>query len=173
MLGVDPSLRATGWAVVADEPDEPHGAASGGGRPALRAAGYGTIRIPAAVPLPEALARIHADISAAIAAHRPGVCAIESTIYVQSHKTAIVLGAARGAALLAAAQAGLEVVEFAPRRVKQALTGRGGARKEQVAFMVRALLGLDHTPDPDAADALAMTIAFFQQNSRAAARLLP
>lgn len=158
VLGIDPSLRATGWAVVARE--FPPGAR----QPSLRALGYGTIRVPAAVPLPAALARIHETLRSAIAAHQPGICALESAIFVQSRQTAITLGAVRGVVLLAAAQAGLPVVDIAPRRAKQALTGRGGAAKSQVAFMTRALLGLDHTPDPDAADALAMAIACLNQN---------
>ena len=76
--------------------------------------------------------------------------------YVQSYKTAILLGAARGAAILAAAENGLPVFEYAPTRIKQATVGRGGAGKNQVAFMVRALLGLTETPGADAADALAI-----------------
>ena len=78
---------------------------------------------------------------------------------MQSYKTAITLGAARGAAILAAAEHGMEVFEYAPRRVKQAVVGNGGAAKQQVAFMMRALLGLTETPDPDAADALAIGMA--------------
>jgi crossover junction endodeoxyribonuclease RuvC len=77
-------------------------------------------------------------------------------IYVQSHKTAIALGAARGAAILAAAERGLPIYEYAPTRIKQATVGRGGADKSQVGFMVRALLGLTETPQSDAADALAI-----------------
>jgi crossover junction endodeoxyribonuclease RuvC len=77
-------------------------------------------------------------------------------IYVQSYATAIVLGAARGVAVLAAAQAGLSIHEYPPKRVKQAVVGKGAAAKEQVAFMVRALLGLTETPPSDAADAIAI-----------------
>jgi len=88
--------------------------------------------------------------------HEPDCCELESVIYVQSHKTAILLGAARGAAILAAAENGLPVFEYPPTRIKQATVGRGGAGKNQVAFMVRALLGLTVTPEADAADALAI-----------------
>jgi crossover junction endodeoxyribonuclease RuvC len=88
--------------------------------------------------------------------HEPDCCALESVIYVQSHKTAILLGAARGAAILAAAESGLPIFEYSPRRIKQSTVGRGAAGKDQVAFMVRALLGLTETPDADAADALAI-----------------
>ena len=77
------------------------------------------------------------------------------------------LGCARGAALLAAASRGLPVFEYAPRRVKQAVVGRGGAEKAQVAFMVRALLGLSETPPADAADALAVGLTHFQALDRA------
>jgi crossover junction endodeoxyribonuclease RuvC len=77
---------------------------------------------------------------------------------VQSYKTAILLGAARGAAILAAAESGLPVFEYAPRRIKQATVGTGAAKKNQVAFMMRALLGLTETPDPDSADALAIAV---------------
>ena len=77
-------------------------------------------------------------------------------IYVQSYKTAILLGAARGAAILAAAENGLPIFEYPPARIKQATVGRGAADKSQVAFMVRALLGLTETPQADAADALAI-----------------
>lgn len=94
---------------------------------------------------------------------------MEAVIYVQSHKTAIALGAARGAAILAAAERGLPIYEYAPTRIKQSTVGRGGADKSQVAFMVRALLGLTETPGPDAADALA--IALTHVRAQEAARL--
>ena len=82
-------------------------------------------------------------------------------IYVQSYKTAITMGAARGAAIVAAASHGLAIYEYAPKRVKQAVVGKGAASKEQVAFMIRALLKLKETPSPDAADALAVGMAHF------------
>src|SRR5919199_6934859 len=101
--------------------------------------------------------------------HAPDCCALESVIYVQSYKTAILMGAARGAAILAAADRGLPIFEYPPARIKQATVGRGGADKGQVAFMVRALLGLTETPAPDAADALA--IALTHMRAQEAARL--
>ena len=88
---------------------------------------------------------------------------------MQSYKTAIVLGAARGAAILAAAENGLPIFEYAPNRIKQATVGTGAAGKNQVAFMVRALLGLTETPDADAADALAIGLTHLR--SQEAARL--
>ncbi|MEM1058990.1 MAG: crossover junction endodeoxyribonuclease RuvC [Verrucomicrobiota bacterium] len=150
ILGVDPSLRGTGFGVIA------HHAT------ATQTLDFGTIKVPAKQRQSEALAQIHAELSALIARHRPTVMAVEGVIYAQNFRTAITLGAARGAALLAAAQAGLEIVEYAPKRVKAAATGRGGAQKQQVAFMVRAQLGLTETPAPDAADALAVAMAHAQ-----------
>ena len=94
--------------------------------------------------------------------HKPDCCAIESTIYVQNFRTAIALGAARAACLMAPAETGLEICEYPPRRVKQAVVGRGAADKAQVAFMVRALLKLTETPVHDAADALAVGITHLE-----------
>jgi crossover junction endodeoxyribonuclease RuvC len=91
---------------------------------------------------------------------------------VQSYKTAIILGAARGAAILAAAENGLPVFEYSPKRIKQSTVGRGGAGKNQVAFMVRVLLGLTETPDADAADALAIALTHLRMHE-AATRGLP
>lgn len=102
---------------------------------------------------------------------KPQVCAVESVIYVQSYRTAITLGAARGSALVPIAQAGLPIHQYPPKRVKQAIVGRGAATKEQVAFMVRARLGLTTTPDHDAADALAIALAHSQAVSSPAGQL--
>ena len=86
---------------------------------------------------------------------------------MQSHKTAILLGAARGAAIIAAAENGLPIFEYSPRRIKQATVGRGAAGKNQVAFMVRALLGLTETPEVDAADALAIGLTHLRAQETA------
>lgn len=123
---------------------------------------WGTIK-NAQTLLPSAcLVAIRAKIADIIARHSPAAVAIEGVIFVQSYKTAITLGAARGAALIAAAESGLPIYEYAPRRVKQSVVGRGGAQKDQVGFMVRVLLGLTETPEPDAADALAIGLTHFQ-----------
>jgi crossover junction endodeoxyribonuclease RuvC len=103
-----------------------------------------------------------------IRAHEPDCCALESVIYVQSYRTAIVLGAARGAAILAAAENGLPVFEYSPKRIKQCTVGHGAAAKNQIAFMVRALLGLTETPDADAADALAIALTHLRAQEAAA-----
>jgi crossover junction endodeoxyribonuclease RuvC len=144
VLAIDASLRNTGVAIV-DAND---------GKP--RALYFGTIHNRNSLPSSSCLVAIRDRLSELIREHEPDSCALESVIYVQSYKTAILLGAARGAAMLAAAENGLPVFEYAPTRIKQATVGRGGAGKNQVAFMVRALLGLSETPDADAADALAI-----------------
>ena len=150
MLAIDPALRNTGYAIV-----EQHGRE-------LRTITYGTISNQPKLLGSGCLVAIREQLSDLVREHRPTVCAIEATIYVQSFKTAIVLGTARGACLIAAAEHGLPIYEYAPREIKQAAVGRGAAAKEQVAFMIRSLLRLRETPPADAADALAVAITHFQ-----------
>ena len=157
VLAIDASLRCSGVAVL-----DLNGSK-------LTALHFGTIPNANGLRSSACLVAIHARIAALIGEHEPDCCALESVIYVQSYKTAIALGAARGAAILAAAERGLPIYEYAPTRIKQATVGRGGADKGQVAFMVRALLGLTETPGPDAADALA--IALTHVRAQEAARL--
>ncbi|MES2470047.1 MAG: crossover junction endodeoxyribonuclease RuvC [Verrucomicrobiota bacterium] len=150
VLAIDPALRNTGWAIVERQ-----------GRKNVALA-WGVIRNPPKLLPSSCLAEIAGSFRGLIEQYRPNVCGIEATIYVQNFQTAITLGAARGAALVAAAEAGLEIYEYPPRRVKQAVVGRGNADKTQVAFMVRALLGLAETPPHDAADALAIGITHLE-----------
>ena len=150
VLAIDPALRKTGYAVVQRAGRE------------LRALHYGVIQNPPKLLPSGCLVAIREALSKVIAEHSPTMCAIEATIYVQSFKTAIVLGTARGAALIAAAEHGLPIYEYAPREVKQAAVGKGAAHKDQVAFMIRSMLRLRETPPPDAADALAVAITHFQ-----------
>lgn len=147
VLAIDPALRNTGWAIVEREGKLNRGIA------------WGVIRNKPALRQSACLVVIMEAMRDIIREHRPDCCAIESTIYVQNFSTAITLGAARAAAIMAPAEAGLEICEYPPRRVKQAVVGRGAADKAQVAFMVRALLKLTETPPHDAADALAVGIA--------------
>lgn len=123
---------------------------------------YGVVKNPPKLSVNGCLLAIHERLGEALKVHGASAVALESVIYVQSLSTALVLGAARGVVLLTAAQAGLPTFEYAPRRVKQAVVGKGGAQKDQVGFMVRALLGLTVTPPPDAADAIAVGITHFQ-----------
>jgi crossover junction endodeoxyribonuclease RuvC len=152
VLAIDPALRNTGFAVIEQ-------ALTPAGKPKYRALAYGVIRNHRDLRQSGCLVAIREQIVEVIRTYSPEVCAVEGVIFVQSYKTAITMGAARGAAILAAAEHGLEVFEYAPRRVKQAVVGNGAAAKQQVAFMMRALLGLTETPEPDAADALAIGMA--------------
>jgi crossover junction endodeoxyribonuclease RuvC len=160
VLAIDASLRNTGVAIVD----------ANNGKP--QSVYFGTIHNKSAMRPSSCLVCIRDRLAELIRAHAPDCCALESVIYVQSYKTAIILGAARGAAILAAAENGLPVFEYSPKRIKQSTVGRGGAGKNQVAFMVRVLLGLTETPDADAADALAIALTHLRMHE-AAARGLP
>ena len=153
VLAIDPALRNTGYGVIEEIATDPRKAAD------YRALAYGTIRNSPKLRQSGCLVAIRERIHDLVVEHKPDVCAVEGVIFVQSFRTAITMGAARGAALIAAAEHGLEIYEYAPKRVKQAVVGRGAADKQQVAFMMRALLHLTETPDPDAADALAIGLA--------------
>lgn len=98
--------------------------------------------------------------------HRPTVCVIEGLFYAQNFQTALIMGEARGAAMAAIAEAGLEIYEISPRKVKQAIVGYGAAQKIAVAKMVQRMLNLAGLPAPDAADALALALAHTQENGR-------
>ncbi len=161
LIAIDPSLRCSGYAVLASD-----------GRK-HRALDYGVIRNVASLRPSACLLAIHGRVRDLLAQWEPTALAIESVIYVQSYRTAIALGAARGCAILAAAQAGLPIHEYPPARVKQAVVGHGSAQKSQVAFMVRALLHLTETPSPDAADALAVGLTHLQAAQTATRRPLP
>jgi crossover junction endodeoxyribonuclease RuvC len=133
----------------------------------VRTLEYGTIRNRPEIATSSCLVAIRDRLAELIRQYEPNSGAIESTIYVQSYKTAIVLGSVRGAAIVAMAERGLPIYEYAPRRVKQAVVGKGGAAKQQVGFMIRAMLGLTENPPPDAADALAIGLTHFQAHESA------
>lgn len=132
-----------------------------------RALFFGTIHNASSLKSSSCLVAIRDRLAQLIREHEPDCCALEAVIYVQSYKTAILLGAARGAAILAAAENGLPIFEYAPRRIKQATVGTGAAGKNQVAFMMRVLLGLTETPDSDAADALAIALTHLRAHETA------
>ena len=153
LLALDPALRNKGFAVL-----EKNGAN-------VHAVRYGVIRNRADLSMPGCLVAIHEQIGELVRACNPEICAVECVIYAQNTRTAITLGAARGAAILAAAAHGLQVYEYTPKRVKQAVVGNGSAQKAQVAFMVRVMLGLTETPPADAADAIAIGLTHFQMHA--------
>jgi crossover junction endodeoxyribonuclease RuvC len=158
IVAVDPALRAAGFAVLTREKQK------------VSCCACGVIRNGARMRASDCLLALHERVTEIIGSHGPKAMAVEGIIYVQSYQTAITLGAARGAVILAATMRGLPVHEYAPRRVKQAVVGRGAADKRQVAFMVRVLLGMRQTPPADAADAIAIGITHFQALDAARAR---
>ena len=152
VLGIDPSLRGTGFGILRNA--KPH--------PQLLA--QGTIKAPAGWPRSRCLVQTAQALRDAIKQHQPTVCAIEGLFYAQNLQTALIMGEARGICLLAAAEAGLDICEIAPRKVKQAIVGYGAAQKLAVAKMVQRMLKLPAIPDPDAADALALALAYLQES---------
>lgn len=146
ILGVDPGSLATGYGVVSTGP-------------VARMLAGGVIRTAARDELAARLLTIHDALSEVIGAHRPDVMVVESLFNARNPRSALVLGHARGAILLAGARDGLPVHEYAPRDIKKALTGNGAAAKDQVRFMVMRLLGLKEEPPLDQSDALAAALA--------------
>ena len=156
ILGVDPGSGATGWGVI-----EAHGA-----RLSFLAAGV--IRPKRALARAERLAAIHEGLARLIAEWTPAEAAVEETFVNASPRDALVLGEARGVALLAPALAGLCVAEYAANSVKKSVVGRGHAEKAQVAAMVRVLLPTSGAQAADAADALAVAICHAHHRNSAA-----
>ena len=154
VLGVDPSLRGTGFGVIRLA------------RPYPQTLAQGTISCPPNWEHSRCLVKIVAALRVVLRRHRPGVCVVEGLFYAQNIKTALIMGEARGAALAAIAEAGLEIYEISPRKVKQAIVGYGAAQKLAVAKMVQRLLNLRKPPEPDAADALALALTHAQAASR-------
>ncbi len=147
VLGIDPSLRGTGLALVEFAP---------GRQPVLLRCR--TVKVPAKRPMAFALAEIHRAITEFLEAAAVRHVALEQTIYVQNFQTAQILGAARGAAIAAAALRDLPVFEYAPLRVKQAVVGAGRASKEQMARTVMSLLGHGRPLASDEADAAGVAL---------------
>lgn len=146
VLGLDPGSRLTGYGLVTGSSR----------RPLLAAAG--TIRAPQGGDLAARLAAIFGGVAAVIDQHRPSEAVLEGVFTARNAQSALKLGQARGVALLACAQAGLPVFEYAPAEVKKGLTGNGRAPKEQVRTMVQALLRAKGPLALDASDALALAL---------------
>jgi crossover junction endodeoxyribonuclease RuvC len=147
VLGIDPSLRGTGLALVEFAP---------GRAPVLLRCQ--TVRVAARLPMAHALGEIHRAVAAMLEGAGVRHVALEQTIFVQNFQTAQILGAARGAAISAAALRALPVFEYAPLRVKQAVVGAGRASKEQMARTVMSLLGHGRTLAFDEADAAGVAL---------------
>ncbi len=161
VLGIDPGLAATGWAVIVPGPEKP------------RLIACGTIRTASADDAASRLVKIARGLRDAIAAHAPQVAAVEQALVARSAQSALALGQARGVALLIPAEAGLPVHEYLPMHVKQAVTGYGHAEKGQVERMVARLVALPAAPGSShAADAIAVALCHLGQGGvhRAAGR---
>ena len=147
VIGVDPGSETTGYGVI--DSDGRH----------YELVEYEGIRGPKQVSFAGRLLAISRKLEEVIARLDPQACAVEDTFYAVNVKTALKLGQARGAVLVAAARAGVEIFEYSPLEIKSALVGYGRAEKQQVQEMVRVLLKLKTAPEPlDASDALAIAI---------------
>ena len=146
VLGVDTSLRSTGIGVVEAE----------GSR--LRVLDFGQIVNAAKLPLSRCLDSLQSGVEEVIGKYAPQAVAIEGVFFCRNARTAVTLGEARSVVIAAAARAGIPVFEYAPRRVKQAVTANGAAEKDQVRRMVMALLNMTIKPKEDASDALAIAL---------------
>jgi crossover junction endodeoxyribonuclease RuvC len=152
-LGIDPGTAIVGYAVVAAQGDR------------LSLIACDVITTPAGMPLPQRLQQIYRGLGEIIARYQPEEAAMEELFFAKNARTAMMVGHARGVAMLALADHGLLIAEYTPRQVKQAVTGYGSAAKEQVGEMVRVLLNLRAVPRPDdAADAAAIAICHLHRS---------
>lgn len=148
IMGIDPGTAITGYGVVRrDSPNR------------FTVLGYGAITTPAKQSMDQRLKTIYSEMRRLIAEFNPECLAIEQLFFNTNVTTAITVGQARGVVILAGAHSNLEIAEYTPLQVKQAVTGQGRASKDQVGYMVRVLLGLKEVPRPDdVADALAISL---------------
>jgi crossover junction endodeoxyribonuclease RuvC len=147
IFGIDPGSERTGYGCLETD-----------GR-RHRLVICGSISAPAGTHFPDRLLTIHAGLAALLSEHRPDCVAIENIFHARNARSALKLGHARGVALLAASEAGVPIVEYAPAEIKRAVVGFGRAEKQQVGQMVKLLLGLEVQPSPhDVTDALAVAI---------------
>lgn len=147
IMGLDPGTATTGVGIIQVLGNQ------------FKAINYGTILTPADLAMEQRLVMIYNQLNAIIDAYRPEQVAVEKLFFNRNVTTGITVGQARGVLLLACAQKKVEIAEYTPLEVKQALVGYGRAEKKQIQHMVKAFLGLKEIPKPDdAADALAIAI---------------
>jgi crossover junction endodeoxyribonuclease RuvC len=148
VIGIDPGTAITGYGLVREDETG-----------SLIAVDFGVIQTPAKTPMPHRLLQLYRQLKEITLLHRPDSAAVEKLFFQTNVKTAISVGQGRGVAILALAEANLSIGEYSPLEIKQAVTGYGGADKNQIQQMVRSLLNLEDVPRPDdAADALAVAI---------------
>lgn len=153
ILGIDPGLSITGYGVIEIVNNRPQCVAYGG-----------IYNRGKDLPIAQKLQKIYEGVEEVVKTHQPDHCAIEDIFYHENVNTAIVMGHARGVAMLAAQQSNVNIFEYTAREVKMSTVGFGAAAKQQVQAMVKNLLGLPKPPTPqDAADALAVAICHFNR----------
>lgn len=147
VVGIDPGVATTGYGVVRDTVN------------GILLVDYGVVTTPPNLALAQRLLLLHHELEKIIQLHRPESAAVEKLFFQKNVTTAIAVGQARGVALLTMAENQIEVSEYTPLEVKQAVAGYGSADKKQVQYMVKAILNMEVVPTPDdAADALAIAI---------------
>lgn len=152
IIGIDPGSIRTGFGIIHSEKNK------------LTHVAHGTIHAKGD-SIPERLHHIYSELSEIIALHQPNIAAIEEVFMQANVQSALKLGQARGAALIAVARYHVAVHEYSARSVKKTITGYGAADKKQIQFMIRAQLGLTQSPQADAADALAIAICHAQHRT--------
>lgn len=156
ILGIDPGYAIVGWGIIEKIGNS------------FNALDYGAITTDSNMKLADRLLKISEGVSGIINCYSPDVMAIEELFYSTNAKTVINVGQGRGVCVVEGARAGIEVFEYTPIQVKQALTGYGRAEKKQMQIMVKNILGLDEIPKPDdVADALAVAITHANSSSYA------
>ncbi len=161
-IGIDPGTAIVGYAVVTSHNGN------------LRLIVCDVITTPARMRLADRLQLIYRELSEIVGTYQPQEAAMEELFFANNAKTAMSVGQARGVAMLALANGGLPIAEYTPKQVKQAVTGYGGAKKDQVGEMVRILLNLPSVPRPDdAADAAAVAICHLHTSSVLAGGYFP
>ena len=147
IIGIDPGVATTGWAIVELSAGE------------LTALDFGVIETDKALPLPERLAEVYSDINELIEKFRPNFAGVEELLFYNNAKTAIAVGESRGVVLLALKQHNIKIIECTPLQMKQSITGYGKADKKQVQENIRRIFDMEEVPKPDdAADALGIAV---------------
>lgn len=153
ILGIDPGLSTCGYGIIEFSNNF------------VQCHKFGCIRTQKNHGTSEKLKKIFDDLSEVIQIYKPQLCAIEDIFYHENVNTAIIMGHARGVAMLAARQAEIEIFEYAPREIKMSITGNGAASKQQIQSMVQNLLHLETLPTPyDASDALAVALCHYHRH---------
>jgi crossover junction endodeoxyribonuclease RuvC len=151
IFGIDPGTSITGFGVIRVEGNS------------ISWVDCGVIRTDAKRPLPEKLDRIYEGLVEKMSEHRPHRVCVEEAFYAKNVHTTLMLGQARGVALLAAVRSGADVAEYSPREIKKSVVGNGNAEKDQVEFMIKAMLSIRGDAYPaDAYDALAAAVCDFR-----------